>query len=391
MRVYARHHLDIGWRELASALTATLRDGSASPNGAIARLWPPDRHAVSCLSVRTAFDALLTEFHLPAGSEIVMTAINIAGMQGIAEHHGLVLRPVDIDPRTLAPRIEDVRAAVSSRTRLLLIAHLFGSRVDLAPFASLKRDDLLLVEDCAQGWTPDFSGSPEADISLFSFGPIKTLTALGGGIAVFRDKDLAAAFARKLATYPKLGSGWFARRVLKYGLLKVLSAPLPYGLISRLMRLTGRDMDAAINGMTRGFGQNPKVAQFRFQPPDAMVGLIARRLAAGNDLSARAGSAAALVAALPEGHVPGSAAAGHTFWVTPVLVDDPDAARHRLMAHGFDATRGTTSMRVIGPDADSAPAAAAMMRGVIYLPSPAHLPARKLEELRRLISSQPTA
>ncbi len=318
-----------------------------------------------------------------------MSAVNIAGMQGIAEHHGLMLRPVDIDPATLAPRTADVAAAICPNTRILLIAHLFGSRVDLAPFAHFRRPDLLLVEDCAQGWTPGFDGSDAADVSLFSFGPIKTLTALGGGIAVFREEALAGAFARRIASYPQLGRGWYARRIVKYAALKALSAPLPYGIVSRLVSLAGGDLDGAINSLTRGFGQNPEVARFRMRAPDAMDSLIARRLDAGHDLKGRTDSAASILARLPQPAVPGRAAAGRTFWVTPVLVDDPDGERRRLMAHGFDATRGTTSMRVLAPDAAASPEASAMMRDVLYLPSPVHLPAGKREELARLLALSP--
>jgi perosamine synthetase len=383
MRVYARHHLDIGWSDLGFGLVATLRGESVSIRDRIAAHWLPDRHAVCCLSVRTAFDALLTELHLPAGTEIVMSAINIAGMQSIAEHHGLILRPVDIDLATLTPRIEDIAAAISPKTRLLLIAHLFGSRVDIAPFATFRRPDLLLVEDCAQGWTPDFAGSPDADVSFFSFGPIKTLTALGGGVAVFRDKALAMTFADRLAAYRQLGAGWYARRIVKYAALKALSAPLLYGLVSRLMRFAGKDLDAAINGLTRGFGQNPEIERFRRRSPNAMDRLIAKRLAARHDLSARTERASALISGLPDTDVPGCAALDRTFWITPVLVADPDEARRRLMTLGFDATRGTTSLRVVGQAAGST--AAAMMRDILYLPSPAHLPEGKFRELKALI------
>ncbi len=386
MRVYARHHLDIGWGDLAFGLGAILRGGSASSRARIAARWLPNRHAVCCLSVRTAFDALLSELRLPVGAEIVMSAVNIAGMQGIAEHHGLIVRAVDIDQATLAPRVEDIASAISPKTRLLLIAHLFGNRVDLTPFAAFRRPDILLVEDCAQGWTPDFTGSPEADVSLFSFGPIKTLTALGGGVAVFRNKTLADSFSDRLGRYPQLGAGWYARRIIKYAALKALSYPLPYGIVSRLVSLAGRDIDAAISGLTRGFGQNPHVEQFRLRPPDAMEQLLARRLGARHDLSARAKRAAELVSRLPVEDVPGHAALGRTFWVTPVLVADPDEARRRLIAHGFDATRGTTSMRVVGTGQRSTPVAETMMRDVLYLPSPAHLPEGKRDELKRLIA-----
>ena len=73
---------------------------------------------------------------------------------------------------------------------MILVAHLFGSRVDLAPLA---RPGVLLVEDCAQSFRgPGARGDPPADVSLFSFGSIKTATALGGALVRVEDAALRA-------------------------------------------------------------------------------------------------------------------------------------------------------------------------------------------------------
>jgi perosamine synthetase len=385
MRLYARHHIDIGWHDMAFAFRALARSPTGESLRGIQRAWPPDRRAVACLSVRTAFDALLCALRLPAGSEIIMSAVTIAGMQDIAHHHGLTIRAVDVDPDTLAPSVDAIAAAITDQTRLILIAHLFGSRVDLQAFATFRSSHVLLVEDCAQSWTPRFCGSSEADVSLFSFGPIKTLTALGGAVAVIRDQQLAETFALQIEAYPQLGRWWFLKRLAKYAMLKAASLPLPYGLICRTLTLFGGDVDRAISGLTRGFGQSPPIDSFRRKPPDAMVALMSRRLAAPADIERRKNAAEALLGAASGGHAPGSRALEPTYWVTPVLAYDPDAVRRKLMERGFDATRGTTSMRVIGDDPERTTEASGMMRRILYLPSPMHLPEAKRQELRALL------
>ncbi len=389
MRLYARHHIDIGWHDMAFALGALARSPTGEFLRGIQRAWPTDQRAIACLSVRTAFDALLSALRLPGGSEIIMSAVTIAGMQDIARHHDLTIRAVDVDPDTLAPSVDAVAAVLSDRTRLILIAHLFGSRVDLQSFAAFRSSSVLLVEDCAQSWSPAFRGSPEADVSLFSFGPIKTLTALGGAVAVIRDQQLADAFASQIEVYPQLGRWWFFKRIVKYAMLKAASQPLPYGLICRTLKLFGGDVDRAITGLTRGFGQSPPVERFRHRPPDAMVALMSRRLAAPADIARRKSAAEALLGAVPGRHAPGSRALELTYWVTPVLTEDPDALRRKLMERGFDATRGTTSMRVIGDEPERATGASGMMRRILYLPSPAHLPEAKRQELRALLGLTP--
>jgi perosamine synthetase len=389
MRLYARHHIDIGWHDMAFALSALAHPSISRSLQGIERAWPMDRRAIACLSVRTAFDALLSALRLPTGSEIIMSAVTIAGMQDIARHHGLTIRAVDVDPDTLAPSVESVAAALSDRTRLILIAHLFGSRVDLHPFAIFRSSGLLLVEDCAQSWTPTFHGSKEADVSLFSFGPIKTLTALGGAVAVFRDQCLAEAFALQIEAYPRLGRWWFLKRIVKYAMLKAVSLPVPYGLICRMVTLFGGDVDRAISGLTRGFGQSPPVENFRRRPPDAMVALMSRRLAAPADIERRKHAAEALLGEASARHAPGGRALELTYWVTPVLADDPDALRLKLIEKGFDATRGTTSMRVIGDEPERTTGASGMMRRILYMPSPAHLPEAKRRELSALLGFTP--
>ncbi len=389
MRLYARHHIDIGWNDIGFALGALVRAPTGGYVQGIERAWPADRRAIACLSVRTAFDALLSALRLPKGSEIIMSAVTIAGMQDIARHHDLTIRVVDVDPDTLAPSVDAVAAALSDRTRLILIAHLFGSRVDLQPFATFRSSSVLLVEDCAQSWSPAFNGSIEADVSLFSFGPIKTLTALGGAVAVIRDQRLAKAFVLHIEAYPQLGRWWFLKRIAKYAMLKAASMPLSYGLICRALTLFGGDVDRAISGLTRGFGQSPPVEIFRRKPPHAMIALMSRRLAAPADIERRKHAAEALLGEASAGHAPGSRALEPTYWVTPVLAEDPDAVRRKLMERGFDATRGTTSMRVIGDEPERTTGANGMMQRILYLPSPAHLPEAKRRELRALLGLSP--
>src|SRR5215211_6517846 len=103
-------------------------------------------------------------------------------MVGIARHHGLRVVPLRIDRATLAVDADEAARLAGERTRAIVVAQLFGARPRLAPLrAAADRCGAPLVEDCAQGFAgfPD-AGDPAADVTLFSFGTIKTQTALGG-------------------------------------------------------------------------------------------------------------------------------------------------------------------------------------------------------------------
>jgi perosamine synthetase len=394
MRLHQRHRLDIGWSDLAAAALFCLRADEAQARGRIAACWPPEVVSVPCLSVRTAFDALLSTLAPAPGDEIVMSGVNIADMAAIAQAHGLTIRAIDVAADTLAPAPAAVAAALTPRTRLVLVAHLFGSRVDLAPFATIRRKGVLLVEDCAQAWSPEFHGSPEADVSLFSFGPIKTRTALGGAVAVFRDAAPAALVAARVGGYAPLGAAWLLRRAAKFAAMKAASSPLAYGLICRALAATGRDVETAMGALARGFGGGATLDRIRRRPPAALLALMARRLSAKGGLAPRTAAARALLQRLPPGLVPGEAAVEHSYWVTPIVVDDPPAVRRALVAAGFDATRGATSLRALG-DARATPEAARMLDRILYLPPPLALtPAartRLAQALAGLVAGRPAA
>ena len=93
---------------------------------------------------------LLAALELPAGSEVIASAVTIPDMVRIIEQHGLVPVPVDVDAANLELDVEQVERLITPRTRAILVAHLFGSRVEMGPIIELaRRHDLLVIEDCA--------------------------------------------------------------------------------------------------------------------------------------------------------------------------------------------------------------------------------------------------
>jgi len=152
------------------------------PQQSAEQTWPGSDDVIACLSARSGLDLMLGQLGLPAGSEVLVSAVTIEDMVTILRHHGLVAVPMDVKPTDMSPSFKDINRAITSRTKAMLIAHLFGTRLPLQPFAEKAQEHgLLLWEDCAQAFDGRYAGHPEADAVMFSFGPIKTATALGGG------------------------------------------------------------------------------------------------------------------------------------------------------------------------------------------------------------------
>lgn len=383
----ARKRLDIGWTDLASGLAACVlaRDGSAAA-AAVERRFGED--ALACLSVRSALDLYLDALALPAGAEALVSALTIPDMAHVLEAHGLVVVPVDVDPRTLAPSRDAWLAAASPRTRLALAAHLFGTRNALDDLHAIAREHgWLVLDDHAQSFAGDgFVGDPRADATFFSFGPIKTGTALGGGVVRVRDGKVLSLMRRRQALWPLQGRSTFASRIARYGVLKLLSARPCYTAYTALLAARGVDLDRAIHGAVRSF-PGELLPTLRRRPSPALLALLRRRLVRGVGTSVAARTAAGerlrcLLAGLVD--LPGEGADVHSYWVFPVLVRDPDGLIRVLRTSGFDATRVAT-LGVVTPERCRAPAATALLERLVYVPAYPELGERRLDELAALL------
>jgi perosamine synthetase len=396
LNVYPRLQLHIRFSELAASLLSFFYVSNQEKQiREIQSFWKGNQDILVTLSVRTSLDLLLQSLNLPAGSEVLMSAVNIRDMVEVVKRHGLVPVPVDISLDTLAPSLQLLEALISEKSRVFLVAHLFGSIIDLQPYAQLcQKHNILLVEDCAQAFAGSkYYGYEEADIS---FGPIKSCTALGGAVTLIRDKSLAEKMKSFEEQYPCRGEFWFLKRVLKYFGLKLFSTPGIYYYLLAFLRLLDRDLDVVINSLTRGFAQGDILSKIRYRPPHRMVELLSRRLRHCNTnwFQQRESKARKFLAMLlPEIPGIGNKADYHSFWVFPILVSNPESLMAHLREKGFDATRGNTSLICIEDlrSQDKQPASHPingkhLIDHVLYLPVSESLPEQELEHLAKLIN-----
>ena len=367
--MHPRLTFDISWRRLLWA-----GFGGEDPT------VPTD--AVAALSVRTLFDAVLGEAGLAAGAPVLMSGVNIRNMADLVRLHGLEPYFVDMAPGTLLPTAESLLdAEARTGARLCLVAHLFGGYGPIEALEALRARGVMVVEDLAQGFSPEaLAVTSQADVTLFSFGPIKRRTALGGALGRFRDPELEARVQARLAAYPALGDAWFRGRARKYLLLKVLSHPALYGLVfGGLAAWAGRDPDAALGKLARGFSGEDLLGNIRRRPPPRLLALLARQVADDDALGERRHICEAFLATLPGGFRIGAVSHGHVHWLVPLAVPDPETFIRSLRHRGFDATRGATSLRAFtGPDSYGG----ALMDHIVYLPHPADMGVRARTKMR---------
>src|SRR6266540_1014563 len=119
-RLYARHRLDIRPAHLRHAVAALACTASTHEARELEDLWSPDRSALACYSVRSGFHLVLSALDLPAASEVLFSAVTHPDMPRIAEHHGLVPVPVDLDPATMAPTPVALARCIGARSRVFV-------------------------------------------------------------------------------------------------------------------------------------------------------------------------------------------------------------------------------------------------------------------------------
>ncbi len=139
------------------------------------------------------------------GNEVIVPANTyIATVLSISENN---LVPVLVEPdiNTYNIDIEKIEKHITSKTKAILVVHLYGQAVQMTEILTLaKKYNLKVIEDCAQAHGAYYKNKRVGnlgDASGFSFYPGKNLGALGdGGMVTTNDKELADSI-RTLGNY----------------------------------------------------------------------------------------------------------------------------------------------------------------------------------------------
>lgn len=214
-----------------------------------------------CVGCANGLDALIWIFRayielgvMRPGDEVIVPANTyIATILAITENG---LKPVLVEPKLNTLEIDDdlIEAAITSRTKAIVIVHLYGRLAWTEKIAFLcQKYNLKLVEDNAQAhgcMTTDgrVTGSL-GDAAGHSFYPGKNLGALGdGGAVTTNDEDLAKAI-RALANY-----GSEKKYVFKYA-----------GRNSRLDEIQAAVLDVKLKYLVKDNKHRKEVAHYYYE------------------------------------------------------------------------------------------------------------------------------
>lgn len=157
------------------------------------------RHAVGVANGTEAITIALRALGVGRGDEVVVPSFTFYASAEAIPPTGAAPAFCDVDPVTFCATAETVRAALSDRTKAVVVPHLFGN---VAPIAEIEALGVPVVEDAAQaaGSIAEGGARPGAlgTIATFSFYPSKNLGAFGDGGAVATSDDALAERVRTL-------------------------------------------------------------------------------------------------------------------------------------------------------------------------------------------------
>jgi dTDP-4-amino-4,6-dideoxygalactose transaminase len=147
-------------------------------------------HFLGLASGLDALEIAIKVSDLPADSEIIVPSNTYIATINAILNTGH--KPVFVEPNPATSNIDPKRIEekITSKTKAIMLVHLYGLPCEMAPILSLcKKYNLFLYEDCAQSHGATYNGKMTGtfgDFGAFSFYPTKNLGALGdaGGLSI---------------------------------------------------------------------------------------------------------------------------------------------------------------------------------------------------------------
>ena len=152
------------------------------------------KHAVLFSNGTAALHAACFAAGVGEGDEVITTPMTFAASANCALYCGA--RPVfaDINPETYNIDPASVEACITEKTKAVVAVDFTGQAVELDKLREIcDRNNLILIEDAAHSLGTKYDGQPVgsiADLTEFSFHPVKTCTAGEGGAVTTNDDEL---------------------------------------------------------------------------------------------------------------------------------------------------------------------------------------------------------
>ena len=153
------------------------------------------KHGIAVANGSAALDIAIKALGIGIGDEVIVPTFTIISPVQSIVTSGAIPVLIDSDPETWNIDVNKIEQKITSKTKAILIVHIYGLPVDMNPVIKLcNKYNLMLIEDAAemhgQFYNDKICGS-FGDISIFSFYPNKHITTGEGGMILTNSDELA--------------------------------------------------------------------------------------------------------------------------------------------------------------------------------------------------------
>jgi len=153
------------------------------------------KNAIAVNSATSALDIAVQSLDLPRGSEIITTPFTFAATANSILFNGHIPVFADIQRETRNIDPESIRSKITKKTRAIMYVDYAGQPCDIEEIRAIADEyNLLLIEDAAHALGASYRNKKVgtfADITVFSFHPVKPITTAEGGAALTDNPVLA--------------------------------------------------------------------------------------------------------------------------------------------------------------------------------------------------------
>ncbi len=154
------------------------------------------KHVISCANGTDSLYIIMKSLGIGTGDEVITAANSWISSSETIGQTGATPVFVDCDEQFMSMGVAQLEAAITSKTKALIVVHLHGQICEMEAIEQLaKKHGLYVIEDCAQSHFSEYKGKRAGTMGIagsFSFYPGKNLGAYGdAGCITTNDDDLA--------------------------------------------------------------------------------------------------------------------------------------------------------------------------------------------------------
>lgn len=153
----------------------------------------------------TALQVAVEAIGIQSGDEVIMPSYTIISCASAVLRAGGIPILVDCEPDTFCMKVDEVAAKITTRTKAIMVVHMFGHPVDMDEIFKLSQTHgLIIIEDAAEVHGAEYlSGRASQQptwlrcggmghIATFSFFANKLITTGEGGMVITSNEDYAS-------------------------------------------------------------------------------------------------------------------------------------------------------------------------------------------------------